>query len=147
MNEPTDAQEIGFSPEPQPEPEPEPQPGVGYGRPPPEHQFKPGNPGRPRGSRNKPKTLAEELEAALEEAIAFTTDGESVTARKAIIRKMVREAVTGEAKTTQGAVKIFDVIEARQRRWKKETVLSDDPVADILSAALRKNGFFEDEPE
>jgi hypothetical protein len=26
---------------------------VGYGRPPVEHQFKPGNPGRPKGSRNK----------------------------------------------------------------------------------------------
>jgi len=35
---------------------------VGRGRPPVEHQFKPGNPGRPKGSRNK---LGEHLIAAL----------------------------------------------------------------------------------
>jgi hypothetical protein len=37
-------------------------PGVGRGRPPVAHQFKPGNPGRPKGSRNK---LGEHFIAAL----------------------------------------------------------------------------------
>lgn len=43
---------------------------VGYKRPPVEHQFKPGNPGRPKGSRNK---LSEDFFKAL--ADDFSTHG------------------------------------------------------------------------
>lgn len=124
------------------EPAPVPQPNkVGYGHPPVEHQFQPGNPGRPRGSRNKPKTMFDEIADALEEEITVDTAGKGVTARKAIARKAVREALVKEAKITQDMVKIIDRMEARDQRLKKENPFADDPIAELLSEALRKNGF------
>jgi Family of unknown function (DUF5681) len=42
---------------------------VGPGRPPKEHQFKPGQSGNPRGAERKPKSMAPDLKAALERAL------------------------------------------------------------------------------
>lgn len=53
---------------------------VGHCKPPVEHQFKPGNPGRPKGARNK---LSEDFFAAMSKA--FTERGEEALAQ------MIRE--------------------------------------------------------
>jgi hypothetical protein len=42
---------------------------VGPGRPPKEHQFKPGQSGNPKGAKRKPKSMAPDLKAALERAL------------------------------------------------------------------------------
>ena len=43
---------------------------VGPGRPPKEHQFKPGQSGNPKGPKRKPKAMATDLKAALEQALS-----------------------------------------------------------------------------
>jgi Family of unknown function (DUF5681) len=43
---------------------------VGPGRPPKEHQFKPGQSGNPKGAKRKPKAMATDLKAALEQALS-----------------------------------------------------------------------------
>ena len=43
---------------------------VGPGRPPKEHQFKPGQSGNPKGAKRKPKSVAPDLKAALEQALS-----------------------------------------------------------------------------
>jgi hypothetical protein len=55
--------------------------GIGKGRPPIETRFKSGNPGRPKGSRNRATLLAEEL-----------LDGEA----EEIIRKVIKKAKQGD---------------------------------------------------
>ena len=137
MTDYDDTEKKGASGEPAPEPPPK---GGGYGRPPVEHQFKPGNPGRPRGSRNKPKTMLEEISAALEAEVTIDATGNSVTARKAIALKAVRDALVKEAKITQDMVKLVDKMEARAQRWKKENPFADDPLLDLLNETVR-NGF------
>jgi hypothetical protein len=47
----------------------EPEYKVGPGRPPKEHQFKPGQSGNPNGAKRKPKPMAPDLKAALERAL------------------------------------------------------------------------------
>jgi Family of unknown function (DUF5681) len=42
---------------------------VGPGRPPKEHQFKPGQSGNPKGAKRKPKSIAPDLKLALERAL------------------------------------------------------------------------------
>src|SRR5262249_23973306 len=54
---------------PAPTETPEPEYKVGPGRPPKEHQFKPGQSGNPRGAERKPKSMAPDLKAALERAL------------------------------------------------------------------------------
>jgi Family of unknown function (DUF5681) len=45
---------------------------VGPGRPPKEHQFNPGQSGNPKGAKRKPKAMAPDLKAALEQALSKT---------------------------------------------------------------------------
>ena len=47
----------------------EPEYKVGPGRPPKEHQFKPGQSGNPKGAKRKPKPMVPDLKAALERAL------------------------------------------------------------------------------
>ena len=112
----------------------------GYRNPPESGQFKPGNPGRPPGSRNRPKTFAEEIEAALETEIALGGADEVVSARKAIAKKLVRDALVDTPRTTLGFAKIALDSELTERRWKKLYPNGDNTLADILSAALKRNG-------
>ena len=115
-------------------------PKVGYRNPPKSGQFRAGNPGRPAGSRNRPKSLAEEIEAALETEIALGGGDDIVSARKAIAKKLVRDALMQEAKITQGFAKIALENELIERRWKKQYPNGDDSLSEILSAAMKKNG-------
>lgn len=101
--------------------------GGGYGRPPVAHQFKPGNSGRPKGSRNKPKTFAEELERALDQQLQ-AQGGELVTPRRFIATEAVRDAMTGSKKDRLEFVKAMAAIEARQARKKKEKPLTLDEI-------------------
>jgi hypothetical protein len=57
---------------PAPTKTPEPEYKVGPGRPPKEHQFKPGQSGNPKGLKRKPKPMAPDLKAALERALHET---------------------------------------------------------------------------
>jgi hypothetical protein len=63
---------------------------VGPGRPPKEHQFKPGQSGNPAGARRKPKSIALDLKELLERAL-----NEKVTLRQGEREKIISKADAG----------------------------------------------------
>src|SRR5215475_5982964 len=75
---------------------------VGPGRPPREHQFKPGFSGNPKGAKRKPKSMAPDLKAALEQALnkrIRLKQGEKervVTMATAGIEQLVAQYVKGD---------------------------------------------------
>jgi hypothetical protein len=75
---------------------------VGPGRPPKEHQFKPGQSGNPKGAKRKPKSIAPDLKLALERALnkpIKLKQGEKeriVTLAVAGIEQLVARYVKGE---------------------------------------------------
>jgi hypothetical protein len=79
----------------------EPEYKVGPGRPPKEHQFKPGQSGNPNGAKRKPKPTAPDLKAALERALNESIklkQGEReriMTMAEAGIKQLVAQFVKG----------------------------------------------------
>jgi hypothetical protein len=79
----------------------EPEYKVGPGRPPKEHQFKPGQSGNPKGAERKPKPMAPDLKAALERALNESIklkQGErerTMTMAEAGIKQLVAQFVKG----------------------------------------------------
>jgi hypothetical protein len=79
----------------------EPEYKVGPGRPPKEHQFKPGQSGNPKGAKRKPKPMAPDLKAALERALhepIKLKQGErerTMTMAEAGIKQLVAQFVKG----------------------------------------------------
>jgi hypothetical protein len=79
----------------------EPEYKVGPGRPPKEHQFKPGQSGNPKGAKRKPKPTAPDLKAALERALNESIklkQGEReriMTMAEAGIKQLVAQFVKG----------------------------------------------------
>jgi Family of unknown function (DUF5681) len=63
---------------------------VGPGRPPREHQFKPGQSGNPTGARRKPRSIAPDLKALFERALS-----EKVTLRQGEREKIISKADAG----------------------------------------------------
>ena len=63
---------------------------VGPGRPPKEHQFKPGQSGNPNGARRKPRSIAPDLKALFERALSG-----KVTLRQGEQEKIITKAAAG----------------------------------------------------
>jgi hypothetical protein len=63
---------------------------VGPGRPPKEHQFKPGQSGNPKGARQKPRSIAPDLKALLKRALSG-----KVTLRQGEQEKIITKAAAG----------------------------------------------------
>src|SRR6516225_300562 len=79
----------------------EPEYKVGPGRPPKEHQFKPGQSGNPKGAKRKPKPMVPDLKAALERALneliklKQAERERTMTMAEAGIKQMVAQFVKG----------------------------------------------------
>jgi len=73
---------------------------IGKGRPPVERRWKPGQSGNPRGRPRGAKNLATFLAEALNEKIRIQERGRirPITAREAIVKKIVHEALKGNLK-------------------------------------------------
>jgi hypothetical protein len=101
---------------------------VGRGRPPVEHQFKPGerrNPlGRPRGS----KGLRTILGTVLRQKIKLSVGGEQkeISIREAIVYRFVERALQGDTKAAT---------------W----VINNDPAVDAIEAAAHDTGSVDDQ--
>jgi hypothetical protein len=63
---------------------------VGPGRPPREHQFKPGQSGNPKGARRKPRSIAPDLKASFERALSG-----KVTLRQGEQEKIITKGAAG----------------------------------------------------
>ena len=75
---------------------------VGYGRPPVEHQFKPGNNANPKGRRKGSKNRKVVVQKVLLEPIAVREGGEvkKMTKLEALLKKTMADALAGDKKAT-----------------------------------------------
>lgn len=73
-------------------------PKVGYGRPPAEHQFRPGQSGNPNGRPKGARSFKSDLRDELAELVSVRDDGKSVevTKQRALIKVLLRMALAGE---------------------------------------------------
>ena len=71
---------------------------VGYGRPPMEHQFKRGQSGKPSGRPKDARPFTSDLRDELSEIVSITDGNKTleVTKQRAIVKALVRKALTGE---------------------------------------------------
>jgi hypothetical protein len=71
---------------------------VGYGRPPIEHRFKPGESGNPSGRPKDARRFAADLHDELGEMVSITDGNKTleVTKQRAIVKALVRKALSGE---------------------------------------------------
>jgi uncharacterized protein DUF5681 len=87
---------------------------VGPGRPPKEHQFKPGQSGNPKGAKRKPKAMAPDLKAALEQALSKTIklkQGEKeriVSMAVAGMEQLVAQYVKGDHRARRDLIALAD---------------------------------------
>ena len=85
---------------------------VGPGRPPKEHQFKPGQSGNPKGAKRKPKPMAPDLKAALERALhepIKLKQGErerTMTMAEAGIKQLVAQFVKGNHQARRDLIEL-----------------------------------------
>jgi Family of unknown function (DUF5681) len=85
---------------------------VGPGRPPKEHQFKPGQSGNPNGAKRKPKPMAPDLKAALERALhepIKLKQGErerTMTRAEAGIKQLVAQFVKGNHQARRDLIEL-----------------------------------------
>lgn len=119
---------------------------VGPGRPPKEHQFKPGQSGNPKGAKRKPKSMAPDLKAALEKALnnpIKLKQGEkerTVTMAAAGIEQLVAQYVKGDRHARRDLLALaerlgVDLVAGHQQVI--EDALATDHAA-ILSAYVQR---------
>ena len=74
-------------------------PKVGYGRPPAEHQFRPGQSGNPSGRPKGARSFKSDLRDELGEVVSISDDDNKtieVTKQRAIIKTLLRMAIAGD---------------------------------------------------
>lgn len=74
-------------------------PQVGYGRPPAEHQFRPGQSGNPNGRPKGARSFKSDLRDELGEVVSISDDNNEtieVTKQRAIIKTLLRMAIAGD---------------------------------------------------
>jgi hypothetical protein len=80
---------------------------VGYGRPPLHTRFKPGQSGNPNGRPKGTVSFRSDFAEELAELIAVPGDsGKLCTKRRAIVKKLISEAISGEAKDASALVSL-----------------------------------------
>ena len=87
---------------------------VGPGRPPKEHQFKPGQSGNPRGAKRKTQSIAPDLMAALEKAlnakIKVDDREQLITKATAGIEKLVDEFAAGDRHARRDLIAVAKIL-------------------------------------
>jgi hypothetical protein len=106
----------------------EPEYKVGPGRPPKEHQFKPGQSGNPKGAKRKPKPIAPDLKAALERALnerIKLKQGEKeriTTMAEAGIKQLVAQFAKGNHQARRDLIVICDKLDVDLMQSQRQAV-------------------------
>ena len=90
-------------------------PDVGYGRPPVQHQFKPGQSGNPRGRPRGRLGMVGLLKKALNERVTITEGGRkrTITMAEAAFKQTARKAVSGDMRATSLLWALIQFCESR----------------------------------
>lgn len=115
----------------------------GYGKPPREHQFKPGQSGNPKGRPKGSKNLGKQIIDMMEQKIPVTMNGETkrLQANIAIIQAQLVKAMKGDRKAAEMCLNLYDrevsKSEALQSgRAKRELSLADKMALEELRERL-----------
>jgi hypothetical protein len=106
----------------------EPEYKVGPGRPPKEHQFKPGQSGNPKGAKRKPKPIAPDLKAALERALnepIKLKQGEKeriTTMAEAGIKQLVAQFAKGNHQARRDLIVLCDKLDVDLMAGQRQAV-------------------------
>jgi hypothetical protein len=106
----------------------EPEYKVGPGRPPKEHQFKPGRSGNPEGAKRKPKPIAPDLKAALERALnepIKLKQGErerTVSMAEAGIKQLVAQFAKGNHQARRDLIVLCDKLDVDLMAGQRQAV-------------------------
>lgn len=86
---------------------------VGYGRPPKHSRFKPGQSGNPRGRPKGAKNVATVLRETMGKKITITENGrrKTISWLDAIVLRLSRSAVEGDARAIDRVIKLLPMIE------------------------------------
>ena len=81
---------------------------VGYGRPPKEHQFKPGHSGNRSGRPKRSLNLKTDLTAELKSRIQLTENGKrvSLTRQQVILKQLVAKAAKGDVRAADHVIRL-----------------------------------------
>lgn len=117
-------------------------PEVGYGRPPPEHQFKPGQSGNPKGRPKGRKSEAKMIEEVLYKKVAVRGPGgiRKISVYEAILNGVAQDSIKGN---TRAAAFLFSRYAAAAATGQDASELSADDKAvmdEFLKDFLAANG-------
>ena len=81
---------------------------VGFGRPPKEHQFKPGQSGNPKGRPRRATRRKPVLQRLFENRVKITRNGkvETVSAEEAVLLKLLEKAIKGDARAIDQVLRL-----------------------------------------
>lgn len=113
---------------------------VGYKKPPTHSQFKKGQSGNPKGRPKGVKNLATDLQEEMTAKIQITEDGKTqmVTKQRAMVKRLVAKALSGDNRSASTLLKLIESIEAREDGKEVENLSPSDQA--LLDKYLKKSG-------
>jgi hypothetical protein len=113
---------------------------TGYGKPPREHQFRPGqsgnSKGRPRGAKNTATLLREILDRRIEVRSGNTI--RKITVREAMLTRFAESALKGDTKSAAFLLQRYDSGEAAQEHADNPITVEEQEIIDRYVQAYQK---------
>jgi Family of unknown function (DUF5681) len=113
---------------------------IGYGKPPKQHQFKPGqsgNPkGRPQGAKNTGTLVRDILDRPIELRIGRSV--RKISVREAMLTRFAEAALNGDTKSAAFLLQRYDMAETTQEHANNATTPEEQEIIDAYFETYRK---------